>query len=89
MTHLRDFPEVPVPPLDRVIALYENVASAAGAFPPAPVSAVALDTRGLNDDEAQMEIAAVRASTDLACTDLVRFGSESLLDGNYSALIVL
>lgn len=80
MRHLRDFPEIPVPPLDRVVALYEAVASAAGAFGPAPVSAIALDTRRLNDDEAQAEIAAVRATTGLPCTDAVRFGSDLLLD---------
>jgi uncharacterized NAD-dependent epimerase/dehydratase family protein len=80
MQHLRDYPHIPIPPLDRVVAMYELVAAGAGAFPRVPVVAVALNSWGLSDEEAKREIAAARASTGLPCTDAVRFGSGAILD---------
>jgi uncharacterized NAD-dependent epimerase/dehydratase family protein len=80
MTHLQEFPHIPVPPLDRVVALYETVAAAGGAFPDVPVVAIALNTWNLSESEARAEIAAVAAETGLPCADVVRSGAESLLD---------
>ena len=80
MLHLRDYAHIPIPPLDRVVALYEMVAAAAGAFPHVPVAAVALNSWGLSEEVAKREIAAAHASTGLPCTDAVRFGCGPILD---------
>lgn len=79
-THIRSYPHVPIPPLREVIRLYELVASAAGAFAPAPVVGVALNTAPLDEVEAQAAIAQVEADTGLPCTDPVRYGGDKLLD---------
>jgi uncharacterized NAD-dependent epimerase/dehydratase family protein len=80
MQHLRDYPHIPVPRLDRVVELYEIVAAAAGAFPPVPVVAIALNTWGLADEVAQKELAAARSVTGLPSTDAVRYGAAPVLD---------
>lgn len=77
--HLRDLPEVPIPPLPQVIELYEGVASAAGSFGEAPVRGIALNTFHLDEGAALAAIAQVRVETGLPCTDAVRFGAGSLL----------
>ncbi len=46
MSHLREFPHVPVPPLDAVVDLYEKVAAAAGAFARVPVVGIAHELLG-------------------------------------------
>ncbi|MCS6830923.1 MAG: DUF1611 domain-containing protein [bacterium] len=79
-THVRSYPHVSIPPLPDVIRLYEMVASAAGAFAPAPVAAVALNTAHLNAEEAQRAITQVEAETGLPCTDPIRYGAEKLLE---------
>ena len=56
-TSIDDYPETPIPPLPELIALYEG---AIGWVRPARVAAIALNTRGLDDDAAR---AARRAST--------------------------
>jgi uncharacterized NAD-dependent epimerase/dehydratase family protein len=80
MQHLRDYAHIPVPRLDRVVALYEMVAAAAGAFPTVRVVGLALNTWGLDEPKAQQEIAAAGAITGLPCTDAVRYGAEVLVD---------
>jgi uncharacterized NAD-dependent epimerase/dehydratase family protein len=79
-THIRTYPHVPIPPLTEVVRLYEMVASAGGAFAPAPVVGIALNTAHLTDIQAQAAIAQVEAETGLPCTDAVRFGAEKLLE---------
>ncbi|MCS6949119.1 MAG: DUF1611 domain-containing protein [bacterium] len=79
-THIRSYPHVPIPPLREVVRLYEMVACAAGAFAPAPVVGVALNTAHLSEAEAQAAIAQVEAETCLPCTDPVRYGAEKLLE---------
>jgi len=79
-THIRTYPHVPIPPLTEVVRLYEMVASAGGAFAPAPVVGIALNTAHLTDTQAQAAIAQVEAETGLPCTDAVRFGAEKLLE---------
>jgi uncharacterized NAD-dependent epimerase/dehydratase family protein len=44
---------------------------------PAPVVGIALNTHGLNDDDARAEIERARAETGLPSDDLVRFGSDA------------
>ncbi len=80
MTHLKSFPHVQVPPLSEVVRLNEAVARAGGAFSPAPVVGIALNSWGLSDAEAAEECAKIREETGLPCVDAVRHGGETLLD---------
>jgi uncharacterized NAD-dependent epimerase/dehydratase family protein len=77
---IRNFPNVPIPPLPDVIALYESLATAAGAFAPAKVVGIALNTGHLSQDAADKAIAEVRSVTGLPCTDVVRYGGNLLVD---------
>ncbi len=79
-THIRSYPHVPIPPLREVVRLYEMVASGAGAFAPAPVVGIALNTAHLAEEEALRAIEEVIGETGLPCTDPVRYGADVLLD---------
>ena len=79
-THIRNHPQVEIPPLPEVIQLYETVARAGGAFADVKVAAIALNTFHLNVSEAQQAIEQVQAETKLPCTDVVRFGADMILD---------
>ena len=69
-----------IPPLRDVVEVYEAIASAAGTFTPAKVVGIALNTFGLNEEEARSAIADASNETNLPCTDVVRFGAEPLLN---------
>ena len=77
--NLRDLPEVLIPPLSEVVELYETVATAAGAFAPVKVKAIALNTYGMDTETAKKTIDDTQQLTGLPCTDVVRFGGELLL----------
>lgn len=77
---LRSFPHIDIPPLSKVVALYEQVAAAAGAFAPVPVVGIALNTWEQNDAEARASVEAAARETGLPCTDAVRFGPGEILD---------
>ena len=79
-THIRNHPQVKIPPLPEVIQLYETVARAGGAFADVKVAAIALNTFHLNVSEAQTAIKQVQVETKLPCTDVVRFGADVILD---------
>ncbi len=79
-THIKGMDYVPIPPLSKVIELYEQVATAAGAFAPVPVVGVALNTFGWEEEAALTQIRQVEAETGRPCTDVVRFGADPLLD---------
>jgi uncharacterized NAD-dependent epimerase/dehydratase family protein len=79
-THIRNAPRVQIPPLPDVVQLYEAVAAAAGAFTPARVAAIALNTAHLTPHEAQQAIVQVQEETNLPCTDPVRLGAHPLLE---------
>jgi uncharacterized NAD-dependent epimerase/dehydratase family protein len=76
---IRNYPEVPIPPLSKVVALYEAIAAAAGSFFPAPVVGIALNTAHLDNYAARDAIKSVADETGLPCADLLRFPAESLL----------
>lgn len=76
--HIRNLPHVPIPPLGEVVKLYESVAQAGGAFEAVRVSAIALNTFHLSQEEALEAIEQVKQETGLPCSDVVRFGGESL-----------
>lgn len=79
-TQIGSFPHVSIPPLLKVIQVYETVAAAGGAFAPTKVVAIALNTHHLGEDEAQMAIEHTQLETGLPCTDVIRFGAEPLMD---------
>jgi len=76
-THNDDYPWLAIPPLPELVTRAEE---AAAWVRPAPVVAIALNTRGLGDDEARAAIDAAAAETGLPAGDPVRFGGEALLD---------
>jgi uncharacterized NAD-dependent epimerase/dehydratase family protein len=83
-TALRNYPDLPIPPLGELIGAYE---STAGPVRPARVAAVALNTADLgSDDEARAAIAAAESETGLVADDVVRFGPDRVLDAVLAAL---
>ncbi|MBF2097409.1 MAG: DUF1611 domain-containing protein [Gloeomargaritaceae cyanobacterium C42_A2020_066] len=79
-THIRNCPQVQLPPLQDAVQFYEAMACAAGAFAPATVVAIGLNTSHLEESEAWQAIADVANETGLPCTDPVRFGATQLLE---------
>ena len=82
-THNRNYPELPIPPLNELIATYERVAA---PVRPARVSAIALNTSDLDEDAARAAIADAERETGLVSDDVVRFGPERVLDAVLRAL---
>jgi uncharacterized NAD-dependent epimerase/dehydratase family protein len=77
-TAVRNYPDLPIPPLPSLIAAYESVAR---PVRPARVAAIALNTADLgSDEEAREAIAAAQAETGLVADDVVRFGPDRVLD---------
>ncbi|HKB16044.1 MAG TPA: DUF1611 domain-containing protein, partial [Planctomycetota bacterium] len=74
---IRNYPEVPLPPLSKVVEIYER---AAAWVRPAKVAAVSLATYDLSDREARAAVARAQRDTGLPATDPVRFGVEPILD---------
>jgi uncharacterized NAD-dependent epimerase/dehydratase family protein len=79
-THIHNFPEVPIPPLRKVVEVYETVAAAGGSFAPAKVVAVALNTAHLDEEAAQRAIEQAQLETGLPCTDPIRRSADLILD---------
>lgn len=77
-TDIDDYPGVPIRPLPELIATYE--AATSWVDHPAKVRAIAVNTRGLDDDAARAELRRVSAETGLPASDPVRFGGDDLLD---------
>jgi uncharacterized NAD-dependent epimerase/dehydratase family protein len=67
----------PIPPLPELVELHERLALPAR---PARVAAIALNTRGLDEDGAREAVAAAAAETGLPAGDPVRFGAAELVD---------
>lgn len=78
MRHLDTIGEVLVPPLPDVIALYEAVASAAGALPAARIKAIAVDTSRLDATAAGACLRKIEDQTGLPAVDPVRDGRQRL-----------
>lgn len=75
-THIRRY-QVPIPPLHRVCAIYEE---AAGWLKPASTVAVALNTHGLADEAALTAIREAEREAGLPATDPVRYGAAPILN---------
>jgi uncharacterized NAD-dependent epimerase/dehydratase family protein len=81
---IRNYPDLPIPPLSELIDAYERVAR---RVRPTRVAAIALNTVDLaGDDEAHAAIEAARAETGLVADDVVRFGPERVLTAVLEAL---
>ena len=79
--HLR-FPvsHVAIPPLDEFIKLNEAVAKVCGSQNPAKTIGIALNTTGLSGKEAEDKVLTVERLTGLPTTDVVRFGTEKIIN---------
>jgi uncharacterized NAD-dependent epimerase/dehydratase family protein len=83
-TAVRNYPDLPIPPLPELIAAYEEVAR---PVRPTKVAAIALNTADLaSDDEARRAAADVEAETGIVADDVVRFGPDRVLDAVLAAL---
>lgn len=82
-THNRNYPSLPIPPLNELIAAYEAVTA---HVRPARVAALALNTSDLGEDEARAAIAEAERETGLPADDVVRFGADRVLDAVLAAL---
>lgn len=79
-THLREpVSHIPIPPLDEFIKLNEAVATVCGSQTKPKTTGIALNTVGLNEEEAEKKITEVENLTGLSSTDVVRFGVEKLV----------
>ena len=74
---IRNYPDLPIPPLPELIAAYELVTS---RVRPAKVTAIALNTSSLDEDGARAAVELAEAETGLTADDVVRFGPERVLD---------
>ncbi|MBA3387736.1 MAG: DUF1611 domain-containing protein [Rubrobacter sp.] len=68
---------VPRPAASRMVRLYEEVA---GLVKPAPVVAVSVNTKGLDDGEAEEFIARISSETGLPTADPIRYSADPILD---------
>lgn len=82
-THIRNYPDLPIPPLNELIAAYESVAA---PVRPARVAAIALNTSDLDEDAARTAIAEAGRETGLVADDVVRFGPDRVLGAVLAAL---
>jgi uncharacterized NAD-dependent epimerase/dehydratase family protein len=76
-TEVEGYPGHPLPSLPELIELHERASLPLRA---ARVAAIALNTRGLDESEAEAAIAAAKAETGLPADDPVRFGAGRVLD---------
>jgi uncharacterized NAD-dependent epimerase/dehydratase family protein len=74
---IRNYPDLPIPPLPELIAAYELVTS---RVRPAKVTAIALNTSTLDEDDARAAVEAAQEETGLTADDVVRFGPERVLE---------
>ena len=72
--------DVAIPPLDQLIKLYEDLSSVCGSYERAKTVGVALNTYGMNEDQALEQIELTKQITGLPATDTVRYGANELLD---------
>ncbi|MDE2127305.1 MAG: DUF1611 domain-containing protein [Armatimonadetes bacterium] len=78
---LHRLPEVAIPPLSKVVRLYEQVAAIAGAAQPPPrVAAIALNTAGMSDADAASAVESTETNTGLPTADVLRGGAGKLVD---------
>jgi uncharacterized NAD-dependent epimerase/dehydratase family protein len=82
-TEIDGYPGAPLPPLREIVELHERA-----SLPqrPSRVAAIALNTRGLDKEEARAAVEAVEHETGLPADDPVRFGAAKVLDAVLTVL---
>jgi len=80
---IRNYPELPIPPLPDLIGAYEAIAAPVRRT---RVAAIALNTSDLDERAARDAVAAAEEETGLVADDVVRFGAERVLDAVLRAL---
>jgi D-glutamate N-acetyltransferase len=81
-TEIEGYPSHPLPSLTELIELHEQIAL---PLRRARVACLALNTRGLDEEDARASIAAAAEETGLPAEDPVRFGAGPLLDAVLAA----
>jgi len=81
--YVNDDPRFPMPALSALVELHERTALIAR---PAPVAAIALNTRGMEEEAARRSVAEAEAETGLVADDPVRFGAAKLVDAVLAGL---
>ncbi len=76
-THIHGVDGFEIPPLKKVISLYEQMASVMNY---SEVIGIAVNTRKFGEDEARAEIERVSDEFNLPATDVIRFGTKPLVD---------
>jgi uncharacterized NAD-dependent epimerase/dehydratase family protein len=76
-THFEGYRDIALPPLPELVEAYEMICR---PLRPARVGAVALNTSRLSEDEAREAIVRTEDLTGLTADDLVRFGSDRVLE---------
>lgn len=85
-TAIRNYPDLPIPSLPELIGAYEGVAR---RVRPTRVVAIALNTADLgSEEEAREAIAAAQAETGLVADDVVRFGSDRVLEAVLESFLI-
>jgi uncharacterized NAD-dependent epimerase/dehydratase family protein len=82
-TEIEGSPGHPIPPLAELVELHERISLPAR---PARVLCVAVNTAGLDDDDAKAAIADAERETELPADDPVRFGAGRLVDAILAGL---
>jgi len=82
-TEVEGYPGHPLPSLEELVALHEAIALPRRK---ARVACLALNTRGLSNDDARAAVADAEASTGLVADDPVRSGADRLLDAVLDSL---
>ncbi|WP_035059846.1 DUF1611 domain-containing protein [Andreprevotia chitinilytica] len=77
LTHHKGWPNVPLRPLNELIALYEQLA---GYLRPAKVVGISVHCGQLSEDEAADYIQRIEEETGLPTTDVIHFGADRLVD---------
>ena len=75
---LRDYRHIKIPDLNKVIKLYEDLATACGSYPKAKIIGISLNTSKLNSKEAKKAVNSLESLTNLPVTDVIRYGPEKL-----------
>jgi uncharacterized NAD-dependent epimerase/dehydratase family protein len=81
-THIRNYPQVTMPPVKELIQLYETAASwvRPAGQPKARVAGIAVNTSALSEADADRYLHQIRLETGLPATDPVRHGVQHLLE---------
>jgi len=82
-TEVEGYPGHPLPPLAELVALHEAISLPRRR---ATVACLAINTRGLTDDEARSAVDGTEAATGLVADDPVRFGADRLLEAVLDSL---